>query len=221
MKLFDLEAARTGLTYEQAKEESEDVCRVWTHMGFRPGYIPDTTVIHLNLIFNRKTGFIFGAQAVGGEGTVKAVDGISAIIGMGGTVHDLTQREHAYQPMVNLPRDPVCMLGAIAENVTDGLNDVCAYDELNNRFKDAFLLDVRTKEEFAKEHYPGFVNIELDSLRDHLDAIPRDKDIVVTCKIGQRAYLACRILRGHGFRRVYDLSGGITTLQAVGKLIGN
>lgn len=221
VKLFDLEAARTGLTYEQAKEESDNACRVWTHMGFRPGYIPFTTTIHLCLIFNKKTGTIFGAQAVGGEGTVKAIDGIGTIMGMGGTVHDLAEREHAYQPLVNLPRDPVCMLGAIAENVVDGLNDVCAYDELKNSYKDAFLLDVRTKSEFSDEHYPGFINIELDKLRDHLDAIPHDRDIVVTCKIGQRAYLACRILRGHGFTRVYDLSGGVTTLKAAGLLNNN
>ncbi|MBO5566151.1 MAG: rhodanese-like domain-containing protein [Succinivibrio sp.] len=91
------------------------------------------------------------------------------------------------------------------------------YDELTQeKFKNAFILDVRTQEEFSESHYEVAVNIELDAHRGRSTEIPKDRPVIVICRVGMRAYLACRILMGNGYKNVYDLSGGMLTLKAAG-----
>ena len=73
---------------------------------------------------------------------------------------------------------------------------------------DAFLLDVRAPAELAVEHVDGAVNIPLGQLRERLGELPRDREIQVICRSGQRAYYAARILLQAGFRASV-LSGGM------------
>jgi rhodanese-related sulfurtransferase len=83
------------------------------------------------------------------------------------------------------------------------------------------LLDVREPSEFEAGNIDGAVNIPLNSLRERLGELPRDGRIVVYCGVGMRAYLACRILMQHGFREVFNLSGGWTTWQYVSQKQSN
>jgi rhodanese-related sulfurtransferase len=71
-----------------------------------------------------------------------------------------------------------------------------------------FLLDVRNPQELAVESVPGAVNIPLPQLRARLGELPRDREILVICRSGQRAYYATRILLQNGFN-ARNISGGM------------
>ena len=75
-----------------------------------------------------------------------------------------------------------------------------------------FLLDVRTPQEFASGHIPGAVNIPLDDLRSRLGELPHDRKIAAYCQVGQRGYLATRILRQKGFS-ASNIGGGFKTYR--------
>ena len=68
------------------------------------------------------------------------------------------------------------------------------------------------EEEFAAGHFPGAVNIPVDDLRTQLDRVPRDQQIAVYCQVGQRGYLATRILRQRGFNAV-NIGAGYKTYR--------
>ncbi|MCR5537398.1 MAG: FAD-dependent oxidoreductase [Succinivibrio sp.] len=218
LSLFGYEIAKCGLSEAEACERYGDDCQVvWTHPGFRVGFLPGTTPVHFKLIFNRRTEVLLGACAVGRQGACKAIEGVADVMALGGRVSDLASREHCYAPPFSAARDVVCMTGAVAQNVCDGLMQVARFDELKTRFKDALLIDVREQAEIeAMPPAEGeFIHIPLDSLRARLKELPKDRTLVVTCRVGARAYVACRILQAYGFRQVYTLSGGVLTLNAV------
>ena len=104
------------------------------------------------------------------------------------------------------------MAGFVAENILSGRCRVIQWDEwLQRDPSDLMLLDVRTTEEYRAGHLPNAVNMELDHIREQLDQLPKDKDIVLYCAIGLRAYVAYRILAQNGFTRIANLSGGYRT----------
>jgi rhodanese-related sulfurtransferase len=75
-----------------------------------------------------------------------------------------------------------------------------------------FLLDVRTSAEFAAGCLPDAINIPIDELRARLGELQRNREIATYCQVGQRGYLATRILRQSGFAAV-NVGGGYTTYQ--------
>lgn len=77
-----------------------------------------------------------------------------------------------------------------------------------------FLLDVRTPEEFARGAIDQSINIPVDELRSRLDELPRGRKIAAYCQVGQRGYLATRILLQAGFSAV-NVSGGYKTYKLI------
>ena len=74
----------------------------------------------MKLIFDRETGKIFGAQAIGADGAEKRIDVIATAIKGGLTVEDLTNLELCYAPPFSSAKDPVNMAGYVATNLMDG-----------------------------------------------------------------------------------------------------
>jgi len=151
---------------------------------------------------------------VGYDGTDKRLDMLATIIKNNGTIHDMVDIEHAYAPPYSSAKDPVNIAGYVAENILAGkMRPVYWRQLIGDDAKEFFLLDVRTKEENALGTIPGAVSIPVDSLRKHLDEIPKDKKIAVFCAVGLRGHVASRILMQNGFTEVYNLSGGYKTYQ--------
>ena len=73
-----------------------------------------------------------------------------------------------------------------------------------------FLLDVRTPQEYASGHIAGSKNISVDDLRARYDELPHDRMIAAYCQVGQRGYLATRILLQAGYSAV-NIGGGYKT----------
>lgn len=79
-----------------------------------------------------------------------------------------------------------------------------------------FLLDVRTQGEWDEVHVPNATLIPLDELENRLNELPKDQEIVVMCRSGNRSQTGRDILRNAGFTSVTSMSGGIKDWQAAG-----
>jgi NADPH-dependent 2,4-dienoyl-CoA reductase/sulfur reductase-like enzyme/rhodanese-related sulfurtransferase len=215
-KVFDLTVAATGLSEKALRVEGIPfVCSI-THSASHAGYYPDAQPTSLKIVFSPEDGRLFGAQIVGYKGVDKRVDMIASVLKQGGTVYDLQEIEHAYAPPFSSAKDPVNIAGFVAENIIGGLVKIVHWHELNEEeLSRSFILDVREVEEYKLGKIEGAENIPLNSLRDRLKELPRDRRIIVYCAVGLRAYLACRILSQNGFSEVYNLSGGYKTYEFV------
>ncbi len=215
-KVFDLTVASTGMSEKALRAEGIPFISSITHSASHAGYYPDAQPASLKIVFSPDDGRLFGAQIVGYEGVDKRVDMIAVILKQGGTIYDLQEIEHAYAPPFSSAKDPVNIAGFVAENVLAGLVKIVHWHDLTGEeLARSFMLDVREPEEYELGRIEGATNIALNSLRDCLKELPREKRIIVYCAAGLRAYLACRILSQNGFPEVYNLSGGYKTYEFV------
>ncbi len=216
LKVFDLAVASTGITEKTAKALHLNYEKSFTFSANHATYYPGATNMSIKTIFEKDTGKILGVQIVGNDGVDKRCDVFATAIRAGMTAKDLTELELCYAPPFGSAKDPVNMAGYVIENMMSGLVKTFHWHDIEKISKDpnAFLLDTRNPMEYLAGTIPGFVNIPLDSLRDRLDEIPKDKTIYVTCQIGLRGYIAARILMQNGYD-VYNLSGGYRLYQTI------
>jgi len=213
-KVFDLVVAATGISEKALDRAGTPHAAVIVHPNSHSGYYPNAFPMAIKLVYDAATGKIFGAQAVGYEGVDKRIDVVAALVGMGATIADLTAFEQVYAPPFSSAKDPVNMAAFVAENVMAGRSSVLNWRQFEEqRGKGAFIVDVRTAEEFALGAVPGAVCIPNTELRRRLAEVPKDKTVVVYCGVGLRGYLAERILRQNGWTDVHNLTGGYKTWQ--------
>ena len=161
----------------------------------------------LKILINPTTGEIYGAQGVGKDGVDKRIDVIATAIRGGISAPELADLELAYAPPFGSAKDPVNMLGYIADNVVSGLISTAQWYEVDEFRRAGYaLLDVRTPEECARGMIPGFMNIPVDEIRDRHYEIPSNR-VLVTCQVGQRAHTATMLLKNLGYEPV-NLDGG-------------
>ena len=207
IKIFNLTAANTGNNERTLKRLNIPYKAIFVHPVSHASYYPGAKQITLKLLFNDE-GSILGAQAVGSEGVDKRIDVIATVIRLHGTIYDLTELELCYAPPFSSAKDPVNMAGFVAENVINGRMDVISPEQyLDSNSEDTLLLDVRTVSEFEKGHIEGALNIPVDSLRERMDELDKDKEIIEYCQVGIRGYIAARILNQNGFK-VKNMTGG-------------
>lgn len=220
-KVFDMTVASTGLAAKRLKQLGMEYAVSVTHSGSHAGYYPDALPLTVKLVFHPKTGKLYGAQSVGYDGVDKRIDQIALLIKQGGTVYDLIRLEHAYAPPFSSAKDPIAIAGYVASNIISGAMPAITWRELLATDRSSvMLLDVRTAEEFSFGSLPGAVNIPLDDLRERMQELPKEKEIIVFCAVGLRGYLAQRILRGHGYTAVRNLIGGYKTFATANAPIG-
>jgi len=215
VKVFDLTVAATGNSEKTLKRMGMDYRKSYTESDSHAGYYPGASPLNIKLLF-APDGKVLGAQAVGYEGVDKRIDVLASAIRFGRTVYDLEELELAYAPPYSSAKDPVNMAGYVAANCLKGDMEIIHWDQVDQLDRDkVFILDVRPPEETSTGSIEGAVNIPLNDLRARIDEVPRDKEIVVYCKVGLRAYIAYRMLVQKGFRNVKNLSGGYQLYQAV------
>lgn len=215
VRAFNMAAASAGLSERVARQSFDDVAVVHTTGNDHAGYYPGATGITMKLVFNPKTGAIYGAQAVGQKGVDKRIDILATAIKAGLTIFDLPELEFTYAPPFGSAKDPVNMIGYAAINLAEGLSDNVQWYELKEELvKGKVLLDVRTATEVANGRFPDALNIPLDDLRSRLAELDADKEYIVSCHSGLRSYLAERILKQHGFK-VANLDGAYSLYNTV------
>ena len=210
-KVFDLTVAAAGANAKLLQRNNIPYISSYTHGASHAGYYPGAVPLSIKILFAPENGKLLGAQIVGFNGVDKRIEMLAQVIQRGGTVHDLTELEHAYAPPYSSAKDPVNMAGFVAENILNKKSRIIQWRELTELPADTIRIDVRTHDEYKLGTIPGFINIPVDELREHLDELPKEKPIVVTCAVGLRGYLAYRILVQNGFKHVRNLSGGYKT----------
>lgn len=216
VKVFSISAGSVGLGSKQLDALGIPYETAITHATSNATYYPTAPSLSAKIHYSPSTGKLLGGQLVGGAGVDKHIDVISATIAHEGTVQDLAEFEQAYAPPFNSAKDILNNLGFIAVNNMEGLTRTITADKAQILMDNgAFLLDVRTQAEFELGSINGAVNIPHSSLREHLNELPADRPILVTCAIGKRAHIACRILRQHGFKEAFNVTGGYRTWSAL------
>ena len=210
-KVFDLTVAAAGANAKLLQRNNIPYISSYTHGASHAGYYPGAVPLSIKILFAPENGKLLGAQIVGFNGVDKRIEMLAQVIQRGGTVHDLAELEHAYAPPYSSAKDPVNMAGFVAENILNKKSRIILWRELAELPADTIRIDVRTHDEYKLGTIPGFINIPVDELREHLDELPKEKPIVVTCAVGLRGYLAYRILVQNGFKHVRNLSGGYKT----------
>jgi rhodanese-related sulfurtransferase len=84
-------------------------------------------------------------------------------------------------------------------------------EELNNVNKDILLIDVRTPQEYASGHVENSIIIDFraSNFKDLIGELNKDQDVYVYCKVGGRSGAAAKLMEEMGFKKIYDLQGGI------------
>ncbi|SMB82202.1 NADPH-dependent 2,4-dienoyl-CoA reductase, sulfur reductase [Desulfonispora thiosulfatigenes DSM 11270] len=212
LKLFDMTTASTGNNEKILKRFNIPYLKSYTHSISHAGYYPGAMPMAIKLLFSPENGTILGAQAVGFIGVEKRIDVLATAIRAKMTVLDLQELELSYAPPYSSAKDPVNMAGYVASNILNNSSKVIHWDEFQDLSNDSFILDVRTKEETKEGMIKGALNIPIDELRERIEEIPKDKEIIIYCAIGLRGYLAHRILVQNGYSSK-NLSGGYTTYE--------
>lgn len=212
-KVFELTVAGTGNSERLLKSQGIEYEVIHIHPNSHAGYYPGASPIALKLLFGRKDGKIFGAQAVGVEGVEKRIDVIATAMKFGAKAPDLAKIELSYAPPYSSAKDPVNMLGYTADNMMREKVSTFQWSEISDlKAAGAYFLDVREDFELATGLIEGGIQIPLNQLRDRLNELPKDQTIYVYCQVGARGYNAARILMQKGFE-VKNLDGGYKTYK--------
>ena len=207
VKVFDLAVATTGWNEKRLRAANIEYRAIHTHPGSHAGYYPRAETLSLKLLIDPVSGKIYGAQGIGKDGVDKRIDVIATAMRGGLTAPELADLELSYAPPFGSAKDPVNMLGYVAENVVSGLVKTAQWYEVDDYRDNGYrLLDVRTPGECARGMIPGFINIPVDELRDRHSEIG-NKKVLVTCQVGQRAHTATMLLKNLGYEPV-NLDGG-------------
>ncbi len=213
VKLFDLTAASTGLNEKnliaRGLVRGKDYEAITIMQNSHAGYYPGAMLMTLKLLFSLDGKKLFGAQIVGPDGVDKRIDTIGVAIRLGGGLEELKSLELAYAPPYSSAKDPVNMLGFVAGNVLSGKVRFTTWEAAEKSDpQKTLLLDVREDSERMAFSVPGALGLPLGQLRERLHELDREKEIIVFCAVGVRAYNAARILMEHGFEHVKVYPGG-------------
>jgi rhodanese-related sulfurtransferase len=203
--IFGGAAATTGVNEKMLKRlGATDYEKIYLYPNSHAGYYPGAKYLAMKIIFRKSDGKLLGAQAVGLDGVDKRIDALAMAIQLGATIYDLEEAELCYAPQFGSAKAPVNFAGMVAGDVLRGDMPLTHWNSQDS----ALLLDVREPMELALEQAEGVFNIPLGQLRTRLDELPRDREIHVICRSGQRAYYATRILLQNGFQ-AKTISGGM------------
>ncbi|WP_371377165.1 FAD-dependent oxidoreductase [Thalassotalea aquiviva] len=210
-KVFDLAVGSTGKNEKQLKRANIAYEKVYVHTASHASYYPGAEIVSLKLLFAPDTGIILGAQAVGKDGVDKRIDVLSVAMKTKMTVAQLQHVELCYAPPFGSAKDVINQAAFVATNILRGDIKPVHFDQVDNVTSKQLWLDVRKPIELERVgQIAGAINIEVDELRQRLNELPKDKEILVYCQVGLRGNVACRMLANHGFK-VKNLVGGYRT----------
>lgn len=200
----------TGLNIDTLARGGEtDYEYVDGHHTHHVGYYPGASPIHARLVYRHSDGKLLGYTAIGEDGAARRTDVVAALMGNNGTVYDLAESELCYSPQEGSAKDAVNQLALAAVNNLQSLHPIAHREDIR---PESFLLDVRERTEVARAPYPGAINIPLSELRERVDELPQNQELLVFCQSGVRGHTATALLNNLNFNARY-LSGGYLTLS--------
>ncbi|MUK27059.1 FAD-dependent oxidoreductase [Aliivibrio fischeri] len=210
-KVFDLAIASTGKNEKTLKREGISYEKVFVHTASHASYYPGAEIVSFKLLFSPETRKILGAQAVGKDGIDKRIDVMAVAQRAGMTVDQLEHLELTYAPPFGSAKDVINQAAFVANNLIKGDTKAIHFDEVEHLNENQILLDVRNPAELINVGYiKGAINIPVDQLRQRLNELPKDKEIIIYCQVGLRGNVAYRQLVNNGFK-ARNLIGGYRT----------
>lgn len=209
LKIFSLAAASTGLNEEQLKQKKINYEKIYLCPANHASYYPNASTLNIKVLFDKDNHQILGAQIVGECGVDKRIDVIALAIQAKLPIYELAKAELSYAPPFGSAKDPINMIGYIAENLKNKLVEQFHIEDIESLKKDKnnLFIDVRNEDEYQSGHIDVAINIPLDELRKHLNEVDKNKTLCINCQSALRSYIACRILLQYGFKCKH-LSGG-------------
>lgn len=219
-KVFDLTVASTGANEKTLNRmdmvEGKDYLTATISQKSHAGYYPDSSELILKLIFSHDGKKIYGAQVIGEDGADKRIDTIATAISLGGSIYDLKDLELAYAPPYSSAKDPVNMLGFMAENIINNKVKMAKWNSISPSDSGEYtILDIREDAELMVFEMPESIHIPLGQLRNRLSILNKDDKIIIFCGIGVRSYNAARILNANGFENVWVYPAGTDFYRSI------
>ncbi|MDO6542258.1 FAD-dependent oxidoreductase [Photobacterium sanguinicancri] len=209
-KIFDLAIASTGKNEKQLKRDGVNYEKVFVHTASHASYYPGAEIVSFKMLFDPKTGKIFGAQAAGKDGVDKRIDIMAVAQRAGMTVEQLQHLELTYAPPYGSAKDVINQAAFVANNIIKGDATPIHFNEIDQLTDNQVLLDVRNPAELENGYIAGALNIPVDQLRQRMNELPKDKEIIIYCQVGLRGNVAYRQLVNNGFK-ARNLIGGYRT----------
>ncbi len=212
IRVFEFHIAKTGLSESEAHKAGFNPVTVYVPDFDRDEFIPESKMIYVKMIADKKTRKLLGVQIVGKGDVAKRIDVASTVIAHGGTIDDIASLDLGYAPAYSKAIDNIIVAAHVMQNKLDGVFEgIMAIDaqEVIEAKKTCTCIDVRLPREFEEVRIPGVELIPLESLRRRVDEIPRDRGIILIDETGSRSYQASLILKAQGFKNIRILEGGL------------
>ncbi|MEZ4358010.1 MAG: rhodanese-like domain-containing protein [Eubacteriales bacterium] len=210
--VFETAVAQTGLSEKEAKDQGYDVAVCYNIKPNKPKYMNGSEMV-IKGVADKKTSCLLGVQIIGQDGVDKRIDVFATAISFKAKVSDLFHLDLSYAPPFSTTKDPVAYTGMILDNEINNGRKLITQSELDllmESGKRYELIDTREKEQYNKKHIKTARNIPLRDLRSELEKLDRNVITVTYCNKGITGNAAQNILIGKGFKKVYNLSGGIS-----------
>lgn len=214
LKVFDYSAGKTGLSEAAARDAGFDVMTVLSPAPDRAHFHADAKPIVLKLVADRASGRLLGLQAIGAGAVDKRIDAAAVALAFRASVDQVAQLDLAYAPPFAAAMDNLIVAADILKNKLSGEAKGITPQQVRKKLEageDFILLDVRSPAEHQSARIPGARLIPLGALRDNLETLPKETEIVTFCKISLRGYEAQKILNAAGFDKVFFMDGGLLT----------
>lgn len=226
VKLFDISIGCAGLSLQTAKKQGYDAVSAFVVQFDRAHFYPEKELLYLELVVEKNGSRVLGIQGFGGKesGVLSRVSAVAAMLRYGPTVSDIGTLELPYSPPFSSAMDVVNALGNTAENILAGRNRVIEMDDFYELWKSrgsdgTLFLDCRgwgNAQPFVEKYPECWKSVPQDELRDRMDEIPRDKQLILICNTGVRSFEAQITLDKEGIKDTYNLQGGIAALKKWG-----
>lgn len=209
-KLFDMTIANTGLSEKEALEEGYDIQICHNIKPDKPSYFHGKEMV-IKAIADKNTEKILGVQIVGYEGVDKRIDVFVTLITYGAKVDELFHLDLAYAPPFSTTKDPVHYTGMILDNALNNNRPIITSNELKelvNSGEKVQIVDARVSKQYDEAHVDNAVNIPHKNIRSEMENLDKDAVVVTYCNKGVTGNAAQNIFINHGYKKVYNLSGG-------------
>ncbi len=232
IKLFGLSLAHIGLNEDQARAAGFDPAAPLVVQADRAHFHPDQAMMYMKMVADRSSRRVLGLTALGenGDAVVARVNALAASIGGGVSLDEISNLEMAYSPPLGAALDILNAAANTVENLIEGRLNSMHMDEFTRRLEqgegaDTVFMDMRTAENakpFLERYAPAWTHLPQETLAQHLNEVPRDKDVVLVCNSGARSYEAQCTLNAAGFSNTYNLGGGVAAVRKSGyPILGN
>ena len=201
-----MNAGRTGLTEQQAREAGYDAVSVTCVTDDKAHYYVDASSFVTKLIADRESHKLLGIQVLGAGAVDKMVDIAVTGISMGARIEDFDTLDFAYAPPFSTAIHPFVQACYILENKLSGeYESMTPAEYAEGKAKGYKVIDVS-----PAPSIPGAQWVNLSKVNGPLEGIGKEEKLLLVCARGKRGYFLQNRLKSFGYTNTRALEGGLT-----------